>query len=226
MAAIKRRAVFLDRDGTLVHTYHYPSRPEHLRLYEDIGPALHKLQGLGYALVMITNQSGLAHGYFTEVDLQTMHAYLRTELARWDVRLDGIYYCPHHLEGVVPEFAVHCDCRKPRPGMLYQAATELELDLPHSWFVGDILDDVEASNRAGCQSILVDLETEKMPEVILRLPNFVARNTVHALNIIQTLTSPTTQADDEVDFVYVPPSWRVEDTEMMNNAYCAGEVNV
>src|SRR5690348_8254845 len=156
MTGMTRCAVFLDRDGTLVYPYHYPSRPEHLRLYDNIGPELHRLQELGYSLVMVTNQAGLAHGYFTEADLRTMHAYLRTELGRWGVSLAGIYYCPHHPEGAVPELALRCDCRKPRPGMLLRAAAELHLDLANSWFVGDILDDVEAGNRAGCRTILVD----------------------------------------------------------------------
>jgi D-glycero-D-manno-heptose 1,7-bisphosphate phosphatase len=200
---MKRRAVFLDRDGTLVHAAHYPSRPQDLHLYDNIGPGLRALQSLGFCLVVITNQAGIARGYFSEADLRRMHVYLRTKLALWGVHLDGIYYCPHHPEGVVPELAVSCACRKPQPGMLLQAARDLDLDLEHSWFIGDILDDVEAGNRAGCRTILVDLGTEPAPEHFLRSPAFVARDTRHALEIIKTVTA----LEPDLDLVYRPATW-------------------
>jgi D-glycero-D-manno-heptose 1,7-bisphosphate phosphatase len=214
---VKRSAVFLDRDGTLVHAAHYPSRPQDLHLYDNIGPGLRALQSLGFRLVVITNQAGIARGYFDEGDLQRMHAYLRAELALWGVRLDGIYYCPHHPEGVVPELAVSCTCRKPQPGMLLQAARDLDLDLRRSWFVGDILDDVEAGNRAGCRTILVDLGTESVPEHFLRSPAFVASDTRHALEIIKTVTA----LEPDLDLVYRPTAWRdgqgePSNTGMMN----------
>ncbi len=202
-----RRALFLDRDGTLVHPYHYPSSPAHLRLYDDIGPALRALQELDFALVVITNQSGIARGYFTEADLGQMHSYLHSELTRWDVHLAAIYYCPHHPDGVIPELALRCDCRKPEPGMLLRAAGDLDLDLHRSWFVGDILDDVEAGNRAGCRTLLVDLGTERLPTTVRRTPTFVARDTLHALRIIQTVAS----LEPELDLVYRPVSWRMDD---------------
>jgi D-glycero-D-manno-heptose 1,7-bisphosphate phosphatase len=204
MVVVQRRALFLDRDGTLVHPYHYPSRPEHLRLYPDIGPELHTLQEMGFALVVITNQSGIARGYFTVADLDRMHDYLSTELSRWNVRIDAFYFCPHHPHGIIPELAIHCDCRKPEPGMLLQAAQDHNLDLAHSWFVGDILDDVEAGNRAGCSTILVDIGSEKPPASVLRTPTFVAPNTRDALRIIRTVTD----LRPDLDLVYRPQSWR------------------
>ncbi|HVU66992.1 MAG TPA: HAD family hydrolase, partial [Ktedonobacteraceae bacterium] len=152
---MKARAVFLDRDGTLVRPVHYPRRPEQLQLYPDLGPALRDLQERGFLLVVITNQAGLARGYFAESDLQQMHTFLRAELERLGVSLSGIYHCPHHPEGIIPELATECECRKPRPGLLLRAARELHIDLATSWFVGDILDDVEAGNVAGCRTILV-----------------------------------------------------------------------
>jgi D-glycero-D-manno-heptose 1,7-bisphosphate phosphatase len=176
--------VFLDRDGTLVHPRHYPSRPEHLRLYDGVGAWLRRLRERGFRLVVITNQSGLARGYFDEADLEAMHAHLAAELARDGVTLDGIYHCPHHPDGVRPELAIRCDCRKPQPGLLLRAADELHLDLAQSWFVGDILDDVEAGHRAGCRAILVDLGTETLPAADLRQPEVVASDTLHALDII------------------------------------------
>lgn len=200
---MKRRAVFLDRDGTLVHPAHYPSRPEHLRLYEHIGSELYGVQLIGFHLIVVTNQSGIARGYFSEADLQEMHQHLARELAASDVSLSGIYYCPHHVDGVVPELAISCDCRKPEPGMLLRAADEHDLDLQRCWLVGDILDDIEAGNRAGCRTILVDLGTEQLPTSMLRCPNFVARDSCHALRIIQTVES----LGSALELTYRPAQW-------------------
>ena len=202
---MKNRAVLLDRDGTLVLPRHYPSRPEDLRLYDDIGPELRDLQRAGFRLVVITNQSGIARGYFTEADLQRMHIYLAGELEQQGVRLDAIYYCPHHPAGVIRELAVRCTCRKPQPGMLLQAAADLNLDLQRSWFVGDILDDVEAGNRAGCRTVLVDLGTEPQPEQPGRAPTFVARNTMHALQIIEAHEFPGLATE----LTYRPANWQL-----------------
>lgn len=200
---MKDRALFLDRDGTLVHARHYPSRPDQLMIYDGIGEGLRALQAAGFRLVVVTNQAGIARGYFTEEDLDAMHQHLRGEMARMGVWLDAIYYCPHHIDGAIPALAVHCECRKPRPGMLRRAATDLRLDLERSWLVGDILDDIEAGRRAGCRTVLVDLGTERPPAVPLRLPHYVARNTRHALDIIQSREGLLSG----VECTYLPASW-------------------
>jgi len=197
------RAIFLDRDGTLVHPRHYPSRPEHLRLYEGIGPELRRQQAAGFRLVVVTNQSGIARGYFTEDDLRRMHEHLAASLDRSGVRLDAIYYCPHHPDGVIPELARRCDCRKPAPGMLWRAAHDLGVDPARSWLVGDVLDDVEAGRRAGCRTVLVDLATESPPVTARRRPDFVARDTRHALRIISAVEGLA--AAPELD--YRPLGW-------------------
>jgi D-glycero-D-manno-heptose 1,7-bisphosphate phosphatase len=198
------RAVFLDRDGTLVLPRHYPSQPEELILFDSIGPELCALQDAGFRLVVITNQSGLALGYFTEDDLSRMHDHIAAELARLGVHLDDIYHCPHHPDGVVAALAVVCTCRKPQPGLLLQAAAELQLDLRRSWFLGDILDDVEAGTRAGCRTVLVDVGTEALPSHQIRQPDFVARDTVHALRIVQAVE----QVGPPTELHYLPPSWQ------------------
>jgi len=154
---------------------------------------------------VITNQSGLARGYFTEDRLRRMHDHLASELARLGVRLDGIYHCPHHPEGAVPALAVECVCRKPRPGLLLRAAADLDLDLPRSWVLGDILDDVEAGHRAGCRTVLVDLGTESVPEQPVRRPDFVALNTPHALQIVRAVE----RLGPPADLSYRPPAWGV-----------------
>lgn len=201
--------IFLDRDGTLVHAYHYPSRPEHLRLYAHMGPGLRALQEKGFYLVVVTNQAGIARGYFNQDDLEHMHTYLRSELAAFGVCLDAIYYCPHHIEGIMPAFTRACTCRKPQPGMLLQAAHDLSIDLAHSWFVGDILDDVEAGNRAGCRTILVDLGTEQRPTSALRTPTLVAHNIVQALTMMNVLTT----IDRKLDLFHQPERWSPEANE-------------
>jgi D-glycero-D-manno-heptose 1,7-bisphosphate phosphatase len=203
---MSQRAIFLDRDGTLVHARHYPSQPGELVLYEGIGPGLRRLQAAGFQLVVITNQAGVARGYFTEESVRRMNQYLCEELSRLSVHVDGVYYCPHHVNGIVPELAVECDCRKPRPGMILKAAAELDLDLPGSWFVGDILDDVEAGNRAGCRTVLIDLGTESPSPVPLRRPHLVARDTVHALAMIATLE----HLGPACDLAYLPQSWQCD----------------
>lgn len=205
---MNERAIFLDRDGTLTHPRHYPSRPEDLRIYDGIGPELRALRRMGFRLVVITNQSGLARGYFTLADLERMHAYLRGSLALWGVRLDAIYHCPHHPDGVVPGLAMRCGCRKPQPGMLLRAADELHFSLADSWVVGDILDDVEAGHRAGCRSVLVDLGAEAPAEAPPRRPDYIARDTVHALRVIRAIEGDD-PGDTPVETDYLPVSWRL-----------------
>jgi D-glycero-D-manno-heptose 1,7-bisphosphate phosphatase len=203
---MSQAALFLDRDGTLVHPRHYPARPEELCLYDGIGPELRRLQALGLRLVVITNQAGVARGYLSEDDLAAMHAYLADTLAGQGVRLDRIYYCPHHPDGLVRELSVPCDCRKPAPGMLLRAAAELVLDLQRSWFLGDILDDVEAGNRAGCRTVLVDLGTEPPPAHPQRQPTYVARDTLHALRLVRAAGF----GDGTADLGYRPARWNHE----------------
>ncbi|HEU5377707.1 MAG TPA: HAD family hydrolase [Ktedonobacteraceae bacterium] len=182
---MKHRALFLDRDGTLIHPIPYPSHTKDLHLYERIGSQLRTLQTMGFLLVVITNQSGIARGYFSEIDLQCMHEHLMAELAIFGVQLTAIYYCPHHPEGVIPQFAKHCTCRKPQPGMLLQASSDLNIDLRHSWFIGDTLSDIEAGNRAGCSTILLNLDNEVASVSAVRRPTFVVRSTLDALYLIQ-----------------------------------------
>lgn len=201
---MRQQAIFLDRDGTLVHPRHYPSLPAHLKLYDGIVSGLCRLQAAGFRLIVVTNQSGIARGYFTFEDLWRMHNHLWSELASKGVRLDAIYACPHHPDGVLPELAMHCACRKPLPGMLLRAAHDFELDLRASWVIGDILDDVEAGHRAGSRTVLVDLGTERAPEQALRTPEYVARNTRHALSIVCAVEGLSRRAD----LNYLPRAWR------------------
>ena len=206
------RAIFIDRDGTLVHARHYPSRPEELIVYDGIGPKLKRLQDAGFKLIVITNQSGIARGYFTEDDLAVMHEHVSRVLRDHNVQIDGYYFCPHHPDGVVPGLAFRCDCRKPEPGMILRASAEHAIDPTRSWFLGDILDDIEAGNRSGCRSILIDLGTESLPPSAVRTPEFVARDTAHALDII----SAEEGIGGHTERQYRPESWPTEPAEVQH----------
>ena len=155
-----RRAVFLDKDGTLIVDVPYNVDPALIRLAPGAEAGLTRLHAAGYALVVITNQSGVARGRFGVEALEPVERRLRELLAAVGVPLAGFRFCPHHPAGSVPEYAIACDCRKPAPGMLLRAATDLGIDLHRSWFVGDILNDVEAGRRAGCRTVLLDVGNE------------------------------------------------------------------
>ena len=145
-----RPAVFLDRDGTLIAEVGYLGDPDGVALLPGVPDALRRLREAGYALVLVSNQAGVARGYFTEEDVLAVNGRLEEMLADEGLRLDGWEYCTHH-----PEVTGPCDCRKPAPGMLHRAARELDLDLARSWIVGDHPSDVEAGHRAGGRGILV-----------------------------------------------------------------------
>jgi D-glycero-D-manno-heptose 1,7-bisphosphate phosphatase len=146
---VLRKAAFLDRDGVINQDRAYVHRWEDFEFVPGAIEGMRRLQEAGYALVIVTNQSGLARGYYTEAQYQALTAALREELARQGVKLDGVYHCPHHPKGTVPELSIDCDCRKPAPGMVLQAARELGLSLPDSLLIGDKPGDIEAARAAG-----------------------------------------------------------------------------
>jgi D-glycero-D-manno-heptose 1,7-bisphosphate phosphatase len=170
-----RRAVFLDKDGTLIDDVPYNVDPERMQLAPGAREGLPALHVAGYRLVVVSNQSGVARGLFAEAALALVEARLRELLAGAGAALTGFYYCPHHPAGRVPEYAVACDCRKPAPGLLRRAAAELGIDLAASWLVGDILDDVEAGRRAGCRTVLINNGNEtEWRDGPHRIPHFTA----------------------------------------------------
>jgi histidinol-phosphate phosphatase family protein len=156
MKAAHLKAVFLDKDGTLVDDIPNNVEPERISLCRGAGPALRLLARLGYRLFVVTNQPGIAFGHFAAAAMEVVSGRLRDLLLREQLALDGFYFCPHHPEGTVPPWAAACHCRKPLPGLLLKAALDYGIDLRASWMVGDILHDVEAGNRAGCRTILID----------------------------------------------------------------------
>jgi D,D-heptose 1,7-bisphosphate phosphatase len=151
----RRAAVFLDRDGTINEEVGYLDRMEKLQLIPGAAEAIRLINKSGMKAVVVTNQSGVARGIFTESFVAEIHARLRDILRAEGALIDAFYFCPHHpTEGQV-EYLKICDCRKPAPGMLLRAAEELRIDPNHSYMVGDTLKDIEAGARAGAQGILV-----------------------------------------------------------------------
>ena len=155
-----KRAVFLDKDGTLIENVPYNVDRTRIRLRPGAVDALLLLSGLGYELILVSNQPGVALGYFPAGALRAVEEHLNDLFLAHGFRLAACYWCPHHPEGNVADYAFACTCRKPMPGLLFAAAHEHGIDLARSWIIGDILDDVEAGKRAGCRAILLDVGNE------------------------------------------------------------------
>lgn len=168
-----RAAIFLDKDGTLIEDVPYNCDVTRMHLMAGAAEGLSRFFGAGYRIVVISNQSGIAHGFFSEQALKDTERHLRRLLRTVGVPLDGFYYCPHHPEGRIERYAIACPCRKPRPGLLLRAAADHRIDIERSWMVGDILDDVEAGHRAGCKTLFIhnghetewDFSSARRPEV-------------------------------------------------------------
>ncbi len=169
----KQKAVFLDRDGVLIHEVHYLSRLDQIELYDDVSEGLRRLKTAGYMLILVTNQSGVARGYFDEEFVSQANDHLNNLLVNLKSGLDAIYYCPHHLEGNSP-YNIACDCRKPAPGMIQKAVVEHNINSKQSFVIGDKISDIELAMNSGTQGILLktghgqkhsEILVEKYPEV-------------------------------------------------------------
>jgi D-glycero-D-manno-heptose 1,7-bisphosphate phosphatase len=150
-----RRAVFLDRDGTMLEEGNYVDRLDRLIFFPYTIDAIRALNDENFAVVVVTNQSGVARGMYPESFVTEGHEYIDAQVRAGGARVDGYYYCPHHPEGSVTALRQDCDCRKPRPGQLLQAAKDLNLDLPQSFIIGDRWKDIEAGKAVGARAVLV-----------------------------------------------------------------------
>jgi histidinol-phosphate phosphatase family protein len=179
------KAVFLDRDGTLIENHSSGRMPDEMPLLPGAVEGLQLLHQAGYALVVVTDQAGIAHGRFTHDAMTYEEMNLRMRLSMFDIPLHGFYVCPHHSDGSIAGDQTHCLCRKPKPGLLMQAACELNVDLGRSWMVGGILDDVEAGQSAGCRTVLLtnghETEWHMTP---MRWPDLLADNVLEAAHLI------------------------------------------
>jgi D-glycero-D-manno-heptose 1,7-bisphosphate phosphatase len=149
------RVIFLDRDGTLNEEVHYLHKKEDLRLIEGAADALCRFRKSGYRLVVVTNQAGVARGYYQEEDVKLLHEYMNEILRPLGAEIDCFFYCPHHPEHGIGAYKKNCSCRKPDIGMFEQAEQYFQVDKAHSWMIGDKLIDVEAGKRFGVRTVLV-----------------------------------------------------------------------
>ena len=187
---MSNKAIFLDRDNTLIEDPGYISNPDQVKLLDGVAEALIEFGAMGYKLIVVSNQSGVARGIVTEKVLGEIHNRLEQLLAEKKVHLDRIYYCPYHADGVIPKYRKESDWRKPNPGMLLAAAEELDINLGQSWVIGNSGRDIEAGLRAGCKTILINHSSHyKQPEPSLSLagekPDYKSVNMKEAVNIIK-----------------------------------------
>ncbi len=188
-----RPAVFFDRDGTLAHEVGYVNHPSRFRLYPFAVDAVRLVNRSGLLAVMVTNQAGVARGYFPESLIREVHGLLEAALDAGGARLDGVYYCPHHPMVGEPPYRLDCDCRKPRPGLLRRAEAELGADLARSWVVGDRHPDLALAHGVGARAALVLTgygrgELAYQASCWPRPPDLVAE---HALEAVQRILART-----------------------------------
>lgn len=200
------KAVFLDRDNTLIEDPGYLANPDGVRLLPGVELALKSLSQAGYQLVVVTNQSGIARGLLTEDTLKKIHERMVDMLSRKGAHIDEIYYCPYFVEGTVPEYSIESDLCKPEPGMLLQAADDLDLDLSACWMVGDSSRDIEAGQRSGCRTIRIrtphgdDVADDQHEDF---QADFTVRNLVEAARVVlrNRDVAPVITSDDADDDV-------------------------
>jgi D-glycero-D-manno-heptose 1,7-bisphosphate phosphatase len=193
-----QRAIFLDRDGTLIEDVGHLHRNEDIHIYPVAFEAVRKINQSRALAIVITNQSAIARGLLDEKQLADLHGFLQEEFQREEARIDAFFYCPHHPEAGTGTYTQQCLCRKPEPGMLMLAARELQVEMTSSYMIGDTLRDVEAGHRAGCRSVLVktghgedelkllDQDDTEAPhlEEPLQTPDHVAGNVLNAVDWI------------------------------------------
>ncbi|KAF0245446.1 MAG: D-glycero-D-manno-heptose 1 7-bisphosphate phosphatase [bacterium] len=188
---MKNIAVFLDRDGTVSEEVGYVNHLSRYRLFPWTATAIKRLNEAGLKAILVTNQAGVARGYFTEDLIWKVHEKLTSELTNFGAHLAGIYYCPHHPSAGKPPYRANCECRKPKPGLLYKAAQENEIDLTRSFMVGDKYTDIELAQRIGLKGVMVMTgygigEYEYQREAWPQMPDKIATDLLEAVDWIIT----------------------------------------
>ena len=162
----RRAAAFLDRDGVLNVDLGYVHRPEQLEWIAGAPESVRLLNEAGYYVFVITNQSGVARGFFDEAAVKSFHAHMQKGLAEQGAHVDAFYYCPHHPQGTVKQFTMACGCRKPRTGLLEQAAREWPIDKSTSFFIGDKDHDMAAAAAFNIRGIKFDPRSQSLPDIV------------------------------------------------------------
>jgi D-glycero-D-manno-heptose 1,7-bisphosphate phosphatase len=195
-------AIFLDRDG-VINPYVYnaefgtvdsPNSPDEFTLIPGAGEAVAEFNRLGFLVVVVSNQPGIAKGKFTPALLEQVDAKMRAGIAACGGKLDAVYYCFHHPDAVVPVYREHCECRKPRPGMLLEAARQLDIDLKNSYMIGDGVTDIEAGRAAGTHTVFIGQSKPYVFEAFEKhgvQPDFMAPTLSDAVEIIKQRCLPT-----------------------------------
>jgi len=185
------RAVFLDRDGTIIEDVGYPHERNQIKFLPGVSQAIRRLNENGFKVIIVTNQAGVARGYFTEETVKEINKYIQESLAEEGAVIDMVYYCPHHIEGVIEEYRKACHCRKPNPGMIEEAVRDFDIDVGGSFLIGDHLSDVEAGVRAGCGTVLLAREEplSKSREIVV-MPDHIAPDLFEAVKWLVALACP------------------------------------
>lgn len=173
------KAVFLDRDGVINIDFGYTSKADEFNFYEGVFAACRRFQTLGYKLIVVTNQSGIARGYYTEVDFEHLCDWMVGRFLEEGVDITGVYHCPHHATEGRGEYRIDCDCRKPKPGMLLAAAKEHDIDLSQSIMIGDKITDMEAGRAAGVKKCILIHETPTPDLTMHSAVDDTAKSLVH-----------------------------------------------
>lgn len=186
---MKRRAVFIDRDGTISEEVGYINHASRFRLFPYAAAAISQLNANGWLAIVTTNQAGVARGYFSEDMIHTVHKRMRAGLESEGARLDAIYYCAHHPSVGEPPYRTECDCRKPKPGLVSRAVADFDIDLAASWVVGDRYSDVQLARNAGVKSMFVMSgygrgEWEHQRASWATQPDLVAEDLLEAVRLI------------------------------------------
>jgi D-glycero-D-manno-heptose 1,7-bisphosphate phosphatase len=202
---VKRRAIFLDRDGTLNVDVGFTHRAQDLQLLPNVVGGLARLQALGFELLITTNQSGIARGYFTESDMHAFNDALVARLQAEGITISGIYFCPFHPTEGVGRYRRDSPLRKPQAGMLLQAAAQRGIDLAESFAIGDKTSDIMAGQAAGCRTILVRTGVGREHEAQRTArPDFVADDLLEAARFIEPFVRPPTGVPKDADSAYPP----------------------
>ena len=177
------KAIFLDRDGTINVDKAYLSKIEDFEYLPGVIEGLKLLQNARYKLIIITNQSGIARGYYTEDDFLRLNNWMLKDLGEKGVRIGKVYYCPHHPKGKIEKYRVDCDCRKPKLGLYQKAIEDFDIDLSVSWTIGDKIRDSAICELTDCRGYLIsDLEK---PEIIKEVEESQYRNISYAANLLE-----------------------------------------
>ena len=186
-----KKAVFLDRDGTINEEMGYINHASRFIIFDFVPEAIKILNDCGFLIFVVTNQSGIARGYFSEDLLISLHNSLIAKVEKYQAKIDKIYYCPHHPKEGLQKYRIDCNCRKPKPGMIEQAKKEYSIDLENSYIIGDRYKDVQFGNNLGLKTIMVLTgyglgEYTYQKNEWLTQPDFICNNLLDAANVIKS----------------------------------------